>query len=187
MPGDWYVSAVNVSGGPAAYAIRATEFPVYGTNIVITNCQAFSNSLCLTWTALPGVEYYVQGKTDISSTNWAAVSPTITATDVLATCCVPLPSPCHFFRIHEGLVLVPWIPPVRIASITMGTNCVLLEWSTPASNHFQVQWTPSLAPPVWNTFTNILTPTNGSASFLDDGSQSAGLDGPRYYRLEQLP
>ena len=54
---------------------RATEFPVYGTNIVITNCQAFSDSLCLTWTALAGVHYYVQGKTDIADTNWVTVSP----------------------------------------------------------------------------------------------------------------
>jgi len=69
----------------------------------------------------------------------------------------------------------------------MSANGVLLEWSTSASNHFQVQWAASLDPPVWNTFTNILTPTNGSASFCDDGSQCGGLDGPRYYRLEQLP
>ena len=186
-PGDWYLSAVNVSGAPASYAVRATEFPVYGTNIVITNYQASSNSLCLTWTALAGVEYYVQGKTGVTDTNWVPVSPTVTASDVLASYCVPLPSPYHFFRIHEGLVLVPVIVPVSISSITMSTNGVLLAWSAPASNEFQVQWTASLSPPAWNTFTNLLSPTNGAASFLDDGSQSGGLAGPRYYRLQQMP
>ena len=70
---------------------------------------------------------------------------------------MPLPSPCHFFRVHEGLVLVPVAVPVRIASITMSTNGVLLAWTTPASNQFQVQWTASLCPPAWNTFTNLLT------------------------------
>jgi hypothetical protein len=49
-PGDWFISAVNVSGGPASYTIMATEFPAYGTNVVITTCQALSNSFCLTWT-----------------------------------------------------------------------------------------------------------------------------------------
>jgi hypothetical protein len=186
-PGDWYISAVNVSGGPATYAIRATEFPVYGTSIVITNCQAFNNSLCLTWTALAGVEYYVQGKAAVTDTNWVPVSPTVTASDVLASYCVPLPSPCHFFRVHEGLVLVPVIVPVSISRITMSTNGALLGWTTPASNQFEVQWTASLFPPAWNTFTNLLTATNGGASFLDDGSQTGGLDGPRYYRLEQVP
>ena len=186
-PGDWYISAVNVSGAPASYAVRATEFPVYGTNIVITNCQASSNSLCLTWTALAGVEYYVQAKAGITDTNWVPVSPTVTASDVLASYCVPLPSPYHFFRVHEGLVLVPVIVPLRISSITMSTNGVLLTWSAPGSNQFQVQWTASLSPPAWNTFTNLLSPTNGTASFLDDGSQSGGLAGPRYYRLQQMP
>jgi hypothetical protein len=178
---------VNVSGGPANYAIRATEFAAYGTNIVITNCQVVGDSFCLAWNAVPGVNYYVQGKPDINDTNWVTVSPTISAANTPDTYCVPLPSPCHFFRVREGLVVVPWVPPVSITSITMSTNGVLLEWSTPAGNQFQVQWTASLVAPVWNTFTDLLTPTNGIASFLDDGSQSGGLDGPRYYRLKQLP
>jgi subtilisin family serine protease/subtilisin-like proprotein convertase family protein len=186
-PGDWYISAVNVAGEPATYAVRATEFPVYGTNIVITNCAASSDELCLTWTALAGVQYYVQGKTHIDATNWLPVSPTITAVDALPTYCVTLPSPYHFFRVHEGLVLVPYLPPVQISSISMSTNGVFLAWSTPTSNRFRVQWTASLEPPTWSTFTNVLMPSNGAAAFLDDGSESGGLDGPRYYRLQQLP
>ena len=36
--GDWYLSAVNVSGGPATYAIKATEFTnVFPTIITLTN------------------------------------------------------------------------------------------------------------------------------------------------------
>ena len=186
-PGDWFISAVNVSGGPAAYTIIATEFPVYGTNVVITNCQALSNSFCLTWTSLPGIRYYVQGKTALNDTNWAAVSPTITAADVLTTYCISLPSTCHFFRVSEGLVVTPYVPPVRITSITSNTNGVLLQCLGPANSRFQAQWTPSLAPPAWTPFTNTLTSTNGVFSFLDDGSQSGGLAGPRYYRLQQLP
>ncbi|PYJ03755.1 MAG: hypothetical protein DME25_11335, partial [Verrucomicrobia bacterium] len=50
--GDWFLAAINVSGGPAAYSVLASEWPVVGTNIVITNPQAFSNSFCLTWTSL---------------------------------------------------------------------------------------------------------------------------------------
>jgi subtilisin family serine protease len=186
-PGDWYISAVNVSRGPATYDIRATEFPFYGTNIFITSDQASSNSLCLTWTALPGVHYYVQGKSGITDTNWATVSPTITASDVLANYCVPLPSPYHFFRVHEGLAVAPQIVPVRITSIHMSANGVLLTWSAPVSNQCQVEWAASLLQPAWNTLTNVVTPTNGAASFLDDGSQTGGLDGVRYYRLQQLP
>lgn len=186
-PGDWYLAAVNVAGESADYAIRATEFSTHGTNIIITDCQMPGDSLCLAWDALPGVKYYVQGKPDVKDTDWLTVSPTITATDTRETYCVPLPSPCHFFRVHEGLVVVPWVPPVGITNITASTNGVRLEWSTRASNQFQVQWATSLVPLAWNTFTNVLRPTNGTAAFLDDGSQCGGLEGPRYYRLRQSP
>ena len=42
--GDWFISAVNVWGAPVGYAIMATEFPAYGTNVLITSCQALTNS-----------------------------------------------------------------------------------------------------------------------------------------------
>ena len=84
-------------------------------------------------------------------------------------------------------MVTPYVPPVRITSITRDTNGVLLQWLAPTNSQFQAQWTPSLTPPAWTTFTNILTSTNGVFSFLDDGSQSDGLAGPRYYRLQQLP
>src|SRR6185369_10295567 len=36
--GDWYLSAVNVSGGPATYAIKATDFTNVGPTIItLTN------------------------------------------------------------------------------------------------------------------------------------------------------
>jgi hypothetical protein len=106
---------------------------------------------------------------------------------VLTTWCIALPSPCCFFRVTEGLVVTPYVPPVRITSITSDTNGVLLQWLAPANSQFQAQWTLSLAPPAWTPFTNILTSTNGAFLFLDDGSQSGGLASPRYYRLQQLP
>ena len=186
-PGDWFIAAMNVSGAPAMYAVMATEFPGYATNVVITTSQALSNSFCLTWSSVPGIHYYVQGKTALNNTNWATVSPTIVAADVSASCCISLPSPYHFFRVSEGLVVTPYVPPVRITSITSDTNGVLLQWLAPTNSQFQAQWTLSLAPPAWTNFSNTLTYTNGAFSFLDDGSQSGGLGGRRYYRLQQLP
>jgi hypothetical protein len=64
---------------------------------------------------------------------------------------------------------------------------VLLQWVAPTNSLFQAQWTLSLAPPAWSAFTNVLTSTNGLFWFLDDGSQSGDLTGPRCYRLQQLP
>jgi hypothetical protein len=129
----------------------------------------------------------VQGKPGLGQTNWTTVSPTLTAVDVLTTYCVSLASTNRLFRVAEGLVVTPYFPPVYIRRVALETNGVLLEWSAPTNTHFQAQWTPSLFAPAWMAFTNILSSTNGEFSFLDDGSQSGGLAGPRYYRLEQLP
>lgn len=186
-PGDWFISAVNVSGGPAAYAITATEFSSHGTDVSITGCYVLNDGFCLTWNSLPGIHYYVEGKTEVNSPDWALVSATLTAADVLTEYCVPLPSPYNFFRVGEGIVVKLEVPLVSIDGITFATNGVLLHWLAPTNSQFRVQWTPSLAPPAWDTFTDIVTSTNGAFEFLDDGSQTGGFDSPRCYRLERVP
>jgi hypothetical protein len=190
-PGDWFLTAINMSGGPVAYSIMASEWPQYGTNIIITNSSIVSNSFCLTWTSLPGVHYYVQGKTDVITTNWTIVSPTITAVDYLCGYCIPLPSTNHFFRVHEGIVLDNGAPFPSVAgtigSIAMSPGGIRLQWTAPAGAKFQVQWSPSLSNPVWNNFTNIVTSDTGDFSFIDDGSQSGGLGVRRFYRFVRVP
>jgi hypothetical protein len=79
---------------------------------------------------------------------------------------------------------------IYISSITFTNGGFLLTWYAPTDDIFQVQWTPSLAPTTWSTFTNIityssLTPTNGIGffEFFDDGSQTGGFGPARFYRL----
>jgi hypothetical protein len=184
-PGDWYLTVVNANGGQTPYTVMATEFPAYGTNLLITGQAASPTNFCVTWNSLPGVHYFVQGKAALDDPHWATVSPTIVASDVFASFCVTLPSPYHFFRISEGLVL--GYPPPVITRITASTNGIFLHWSSSADNQFIVQWSPSLAPSAWAPFTNLITSTNGTFSFHDDGSQSGGLGPTRFYRLRQLP
>jgi hypothetical protein len=83
--------------------------------------------------------------------------------------------------------------PIVITSITAtnigGTNGFLLTWYAPTNDSFMVQWTGSLAPEVWSTFTNVITytgpatPTNGRFTFFDNGSQTGGFGLERFYRL----
>lgn len=189
-PGDWYMAAANLSSGPVTYCIKATEWLVYGTNLVITNVFLGTNSFCLTWTSLPGVHYRVEGLTNITSTNWVTVSPTITATDYATTYCEPLPSPFQFFRVVEGLAVNPYAPPPVITKIEEVLQGILLSWSGPANARYQVQWAPTLNPPItWTTFTNppVVTSATGLFQFLDDGSETGGLGPIRFYRLLLLP
>jgi hypothetical protein len=82
-------------------------------------------------------------------------------------------------------VLLP--PPLLIGSINLTNSGVRLDWTAPTNSQFHVQWTPTLNPPAWSDFTNMLTSTNGAFSFFDDGSQTGGTGQTRFYRLLQLP
>jgi hypothetical protein len=106
-PGNWYLAAVNVTGQPADYSIMATGFSDHGTNITVAGASGTGNSFCISWNSLPGVHYYVQGKASLEDAAWTTVSTTLTASDVLTSYCVTLPSPFRFFRVHEGIVLSP--------------------------------------------------------------------------------
>ena len=188
-PGDWFLSAVNLSGVPVAYAIKATEWSVTGRPIIITNAFVASNSFCFTWTSLPGVHYYVQGLPDLNSTNWLTISPTITAVDYTTTWCIALPSPLHFFRVIEGLATTLYVPPPVIRNITVAPGGVVLRWNGPPTAQYNVQWTPLLVPTTWTAFTNppAVTSATGLFQFRDDGTQTGGLGSARFYRLLQLP
>lgn len=190
-PGEWYLGAANVSAGPVSYCAKAVQWPVYGTNIVITNVFVATNSFCLTWTTLPGATYTVEGVTNLVSTNWANVSGTITAGDYATTFCVALPSPFQFFRVREGVSLSTYVPPPVFSSIRRTFRGVELTWGGPVTARYQVEWSPTLFPATWTAFPipPQITSTTGLFQFLDDGSQAIppGFGAGRYYRLVLLP
>ncbi|HVZ15658.1 MAG TPA: proprotein convertase P-domain-containing protein, partial [Terriglobales bacterium] len=82
---------------------------------------------------------------------------------------------------------VPPPPPLLIGTINVSSAGAQLQWTAAPGLSFQVQWSPSLSPPSWTTFFDVLTSGNGSYSYLDDGSQTGGLDPVRFYRVVQLP
>jgi hypothetical protein len=127
----------------------------------------------------------LQGKAGLTDSNWTTVSPTVTASDYTTAFCIPLPSQFEYFRISEGLVLAPALP--IISSIAYDSNGTLLRWAAPTNSQFGLQWTSSLNPASWITFPGLVTSTNGTFSFFDDGSQTGGLESNRWYRLRQGP
>jgi subtilisin-like proprotein convertase family protein len=182
-PGDWYLNAINYSGGNVTYSIIASWWPVTGRPFSITNVTVSTNDFCVTWESLPGVHYYIQGKVALGSGNWTTISPTITATGYSTTYCVPLPSPYNYFRVVEGIVIYN---PGPVVTVTISVTGVLLEWDGPVNAQYQVQWAPALGAP-WTTLPNIITSTTGHFSFVDDGSLTGGFDATRFYRVVQLP
>jgi subtilisin-like proprotein convertase family protein len=88
--------------------------------------------------------------------------------------------------------------PTTISSVTFtnisGTNGVLLTWYAPSNDLFQVQWTTSLASPIyWNTIPGVLlspvglTATNGIFQYFDNGSLTGGFSPLKFYRLIAYP
>ncbi|MGC3959627.1 MAG: proprotein convertase P-domain-containing protein [Verrucomicrobiota bacterium] len=186
-PGDWYFAAANLSTGAVEYCATAWEWPAYGTNIVITNVFLGTNSFCLSWTSLPGVRYVVEGITNIVSTNWVTVSPTVIAAGPVTTYCVPLPSPYQFFRVREGQAQTTYVPPPYIIRIVKQFNGIEITWSGPPGQQYRVEWSPTLVPTNWQPFAGTVTSITGIYGYLDDGSQTGGFGVTRYYRLVLLP
>jgi hypothetical protein len=86
------------------------------------------------------------------------------------------------------IVLAPITNAVPFSSFAFTTNGFQLQWNAGTTNLFQVQWTTNLLPVInWNTFTNILGSISGIFTFTDDGSQSGGLGGMKFYRLIEYP
>ena len=184
-PGDWYLAVINSSGAPASYSVMATEFPSYGTNLLLANPFLDGSSFCFSWNSLAGVHYFIQAKAALDTNAWTTISPTITATDSSTSYCVPLPSSFHFFHVVEGLVLVS--PPPIISSVTVAPGGFLLQWTAGMDDRFRVQWSDSLWAPCWTDFGTTVTSTNGLFSFRDDGLQNGSGSRMRYYRLKQMP
>jgi hypothetical protein len=105
--------------------------------------------------------------------------PPLSATNAFTVIVTNLTLPTNAFSIYS-------IVHTNINS----TDGFLLTWFAPSNYIFQVQWTPTLAPQSWSTFTNFVgynpaaftSPTNTQFNFFDDGSQFPF--GPtRFYRL----
>jgi hypothetical protein len=103
----------------------------------------------------------------------------------------------HFFTNSASTNMPPVTNAVPFSSIIHtninGTNGFLLTWFAPSNDLFQVQWTTTLVPPNWQTFTNppsvgyntnfFTSPTNTQFNFFDDGTQTGGFGPTRFYRL----
>ena len=98
------------------------------------------------------------------------------------------------YGIEVDFHLLSLTNPIFISGIVStnigGTNGFLLTWFAPSNDLFQVQWSGSLSPTIWTTFTNIVSynpnaftsPLHTQFNFFDDGAQFPF--GPaRFYQL----
>jgi subtilisin-like proprotein convertase family protein len=71
-----------------------------------------------------------------------------------------------------------------ITNVTVTATNVILSWTAPTNDQFNVQWTTNLAPPaVWTTFPNLITSSTGAFTFTDTNLPLV----MKFYRLLLLP
>jgi subtilisin-like proprotein convertase family protein/sugar lactone lactonase YvrE len=79
--------------------------------------------------------------------------------------------------------------PLRFSAAKLGTTGKpQLQWLNTRGIGYKVQWSDTIAPPVWHTINKptVIT-TNRVSTFIDNGSQTAPLGPQRYYRLLRVP
>jgi hypothetical protein len=186
-PGDWYLAVLNTTANPVTYTVQATEHASAGTNISVGGATITSNQFCLTWNnLLPEVNYFVEGKANLSDQAWIPVSPTLRAASGQITWCLPLPSPYHFFRLTEGLSPLSAGSPIAVSSMSFALGNLTLQWTAPPGLKFGVEWSNSLFGP-WNPYPDYITSPGTTYTFIDDGSKTAPLGPGRYYRIFLVP
>ncbi|HOX03978.1 MAG TPA: S8 family serine peptidase [Candidatus Paceibacterota bacterium] len=90
---------------------RQPELIIISTNPippVVTTPIPFSgppvlagNQLCLAWDTVPGFNYVVAGRTNITDPGWDTVSPLLTADQTSMTFCLDLPCPYSYFMVTQ--------------------------------------------------------------------------------------
>lgn len=162
-PGTWFLSVSNKTAAPVAYDILARQITISppSTNIVV-DIVVTNGQVCLTWNSIPGTNYFVVAKINVDDPQWTPVSPTLTATDVVTTFCLPL-DPWRFFEVRIGDAPVVPVPNLGFTAIdVVGTN-VCLTWDTAAGVSYYVEGKADITSPAWSVVppgTIIATGTN---------------------------
>lgn len=166
--------------------------PPPGTNTSVPVIISVNGSqVCFSFTALLGTNYQVLGKTNVNDPTWNAAAPPVTATNTTMTVCLDQPTPYQFFQVVQlGGSSAPPPPaqPIRfdIGGLAFSGSGFTLRWTAEANLRFRVEHAASL-PAAWLLLTNIVTSATSNYSFTDDGTQTGGLNGIRYYRVRHEP
>lgn len=88
-------------------------------------------------------------------------------------------NPYTVLKMRSAFAIIPVINP---ASLVKLKNKFSFAWSAPTNITYQVDYTTNL-PSTWTTLTNLVTSTNGTFNFTDDGTNSGGFGNTKFYRL----
>jgi len=89
-------------------------------------------------------------------------------------------NPYTVVKMRSAFTIVPVIDPATM--VKTKTN-VTFSWAAPTNESYQMGYSSNLLSG-WTTLTNLITSTNGTFNFTDDGTMSGGLGNAKFYRLQ---
>ena len=89
-------------------------------------------------------------------------------------------NPYTVVKMRSAFTINPVIDPASLVKLKRKFS---FAWDAPTNIIFQVEYSTNLLS-AWNTFTNLVTSTNGTFNFTDNGTNSGGFGATKYYRLQ---
>ena len=92
-------------------------------------------------------------------------------------------NPYTVVKMRSAFSIIPMIDPTSLVKLKKKFS---FSWSAPTNASYQVDYSGNVATG-WTTLANIITYTNGTFSFTDNGTNSGGLGNAKFYRLKTGP
>jgi hypothetical protein len=92
-------------------------------------------------------------------------------------------NPYTVVKMRSAFNIVPVIDP---ASLVKLKTYFSFSWTAPTNITYQVDFSTNLLSG-WTTVTRLITSTNGTFNFTDNGTNSGGFGIPKFYRLQSMP
>jgi len=88
-------------------------------------------------------------------------------------------NPYTVVKMRSAFTIMPVIDPASLVKLKKKFS---FAWTAPTNITYQVDYSTNLLSG-WETFTNLITSTNGTFDFADTGTNSRGLGSTKFYRL----
>jgi hypothetical protein len=92
-------------------------------------------------------------------------------------------NPYTVVMMRSAFAISPVIDPASLVKLKKKCS---FAWSAPTNITYQVDYSTNL-PAAWTTFTNLITSTDGTFNFTDNGTNSGGFGNAKFYRLRTSP
>src|SRR5690606_16302089 len=134
------------------------DSPVSPVPIPVPILRPDGTNICVSWTSVPGTNYFVEAKPALDSPDWTVLTPSITATGPLTEVCYPIVWGYRYFRVGIGAIVTPTptnLPPSVIdTDITLDDIC--LTWPTQPGLNYIVEAKRLLADPNWTVISDAI-------------------------------